>query len=776
MKRIYNYTLLAVIAFATVSCNNEELTPENLSAVSGDEVQFGLLLGNPATKTIYGDEAGNAFPIYWVNEDKVQIFSPQCLEGRRSAEYKVTVSGTKQDYADALTRTGGAGVQWSSWGDNEGELYSFYSLYPSGNYTLSDDGTKAENIVINYNQNIAVNDSGIKSDMEDCLMYAKTVGVERGNIVNLTYDPISTVIYVTLKVATGTGVTTNEYTIQSISLTAYQADDKEVAQNIAGTFSMEIANGSFAGFVDGKASSTVLAQITNPSTGGFHTISNGESLSVPLFIAPITGLNVKNWKIQVVANNTTYTKTLNIDKVLVPGEIHKITLPELSATSTVWQEENWMQNIPRNVYLSEVSLPGSWNSLNPEFQGTSPTINAQYTAGVRAFHLDTRWASTASPGKNWLESIGGSLIDDYYQKSNLNSGNMYLSVADGTGGHHVRASGSAASDSYGQVTKQNNTSFSDYLSQITGKVSDSEYMVLICSFAQESFEDASVTGKTWLQAVSDVCKDNSKVYDARNITKNTLVGDVLGHVIVIVNTLAPISNAISLPAESKCLFMYLPSSLTTDHFPATGYNQDELWRSKTTIESSGITVYNSQTQITATSSSTEGYDTDRGYAPSITERTTVLNNILAWSQENYNKTSYSHDMWIYLGLGGYQMNSYNNQVSNSHSVIAKEYNNWINNKIEQMGTEVNGKVVPYYPVGIVLINFTTDNTTNISTVTNSTLTSADVVKKILLLNNQYRLQYNPDYPTDYNPNIKVKSAAQSYSSGMNTSDAAFGWD
>ncbi len=762
MKRIYNYILLAVMAFATVSCNNEELTPDKPTAERGDEVQFGLSLGNPETKTVYGDETGNVFPIYWVNEDKVQIFSPQCLDGRRSAEYKVAVSGTQQNYADALTKTGDIGVQWSSWGDNEGELYSFYSLYPSGNYNLSADGTKAENIVINYSQNIVVNGDVIKSDMEDCLMYASKDKVKRGETVNLTYNPISTVVYVTLKVAAGTGTTTNEYTIQSISLVA--------DQDIAGTFSLKVADGSFFEFVAGKASSTVSAQIASSATGGFHTISNGESLSVPLFIAPISNPNVKNWKVQVVANNTTYTKTLNIDKVLKPGEIHKITLPELSATSTEWQEENWMQNIPRNVYLSEVSLPGSWNSLNPEFQGISPTIAAQYSAGVRAFHLDTRWASTAS-------ASSGFLVDDYYRLANLNSTNMYLSIADGTGGYHVRDGNTALANSKGQIAKQNNTSFSDYLSQITSKVSGSEYMVLICSFAQGSFEDASVTGKTWLQAVSDACAANSEVYDASKITNNTLVGDVLGSVIVIVNTLAPISSDTSLPKNSKCLFMYLPSALSSSHFPTTGYNKDYLWNSKDIISSSGIAVYNSQTQITATSASTEGYDTDRGYAPSISQRTTVLNNILTWSKENYNKTNYSHDMWIYLGLGGYQMNNNSNQVSGSHSVIAKEYNNWINDKINEMGTEVEGEIVPYYPVGITLLNFTTDNTTNISSVANSTLTTVDVVKNILLLNNKYRLQYNPDYPTDYNPNATTKSAAPSYSSGMNDSNvAAFGWD
>ena len=82
-----------------------------------------------------------------------------------------------------------------------------------------------------------------------------------------------------------------------------------------------------------------------------------------------------------------------------------------------------------------------------------------------------------------------------------------------------------------------------------------------------------------------------------------------------------------------------------------------------------------------------------------------------------------------------------------------------------MGTTPEGQSVkvPYYPVGIVLMNFVNDY--------------ASTVKNILMLNNKYRLQYDPNKPSDYNPNAKTKSAAPSYSSGMNDSDvAAFGWD
>ena len=756
MKRIYNYILLAVVALVAVSCNNEELTPDKPTAERGDEVQFGLSLGNPETKTVYGKETDDVFPIYWVNEDKVQIFSPQCLDGRRSAEYKVAVSGTQQNYADKLTKTGDIGVQWSSWGDNEGELYSFYSLYPSGNYTLSDDGTKAENIVINYSQNIVVNGDVIKSDMEDCLMYASKDKVKRGETVNLTYNPISTVVYVTLKVAAGTGATTNEYTIQSISLVA--------DQDIAGTFSLKVADGSFVEFVAGKASSTVSAQIASSATGGFHTISNSESLSVPLFIAPKTDLNVKNWKVQVVANNTTYTKTLNIDKVLKPGEIHKITLPELSATSTEWTTGNWMENIPRNVYLSEVSIPGSWNTINTDYQSKT-SISEQYAIGVRGFHLDTRWRTSDT-------SVG--------LTGNLNGTINGLSVA-----------GGAASGKFNggdRVVSGDAKTFAEYLKYVTDNIVDTngvpkeEYMVVMCTFAQDSYDYTDSEGDNWVAEISDACASNAYVYDSKNIAENTLVGDVLGKVIVIVNLEGAVT---SVPSGSKCLFVNMPLTLNSNLFGNTlnENNSGPIYKGttgSTKPTNSNIDMYHTHAQISiAGEKYEEDYQRDdvmsRGFAPTYGERRTVANNILNWSRANYGTENYEHDKWIYLGLGGYYAHlttswltgAYNgwDETDDSNLTVANDFNTWIDGKVTEMGTtlEVQSVNVPYYPVGIVLMNFVNNY--------------ASTVKKILLLNNKYRLQYDPNKPSDYNPGAKAKSAAPSYSSGMNDSDvAAFGWD
>jgi hypothetical protein len=198
------------------------------------------------------------------------------------------------------------------------------------------------------------------------------------------------------------------------------------------------------------------------------------------------------------------------------------------------------------------------------------------------------------------------------------------------------------------------------------------------------------------------------------------------------------------------------------------------------ISDTGIDMYNTQAQVciageTYTSSRDRSNVDGRGFAPTFGERKTVANNILSWSKMNYGTENYAHDKWIYLGLGGYYVEYYPggflgwgagwDDADDAHSNVAKDLNTWIDGKVTEMGTIPTGQTVkvPYYPVGIVLMNFVNNY--------------ASTVKKILLLNNAYRLQYDPDKPSDYNPNAKTKSAAPSYSSGMNDSNvAAFGWD
>lgn len=774
MKNLYNYILLAVMAFATVGCLGE-LNTDIPSAESGDEVQFGLSLPS-MTRTTYGDKnaAGTAYPIYWVDGDKVQVYSPQCLAGRNDAEYKVSVESATQNYATSLTPTGANGVQWGA------DDAMFYSVYPSGDYTILDEGSIIQNLKINFLDDFEVSADGtVTPKGADCLMFAKTPeALTPGSTVNLNYSPLATSVMLTLRGPSSESIV-DEHTIQSIKLIA--------PENvfIAGNFNVELQTVDgveryvHTGWVDGASkSNSITAQIYDKSTGAFHKIKTGDELKFAMFLAPLTGLTIdETWKVEVLVQSDvpeidgngnvtgyktaikTFTKSLafaeGFNGSLKPGMVHELpALPTLDITTAPekeWEVGDWMQNIPRNVYLSEVSIPGTWNSLNGDCQSET-SISSQYALGVRAFHLDTRWRSDNNP------YIGSTFTG--ISRPTITT----LSVAIG---------GSGKTNSYeggNLMKKESADSFAEYLKDITDEVSASEYMIVFCTFAQNSY-NGDRCPSTWYKAISDACADNDKVYDASTITNKTLVGDVLNSVIVIVNLDSPVANN-TLPASSKCLFTYVPMQLPSDYYSTATSHEDALYYG--TNEASGISMYTSHAQI-----STSGTDAincgDRGYSHPLTSRDDLVSTIWDWSKENYGTENYKHDLWIYLGLGGYIMNS-SSSGGSGYDTIENRYAPMIYNRIDEMGKND----VPYYPVGIIFMN--NKHNANYTITENNTTTTltygfSDVCKKILMLNNEYRLQYDPDKPADYKPTVTAVSAAPSYSSGMNDSNvAAFGWD
>ena len=727
MKKIYSYIMLCVWACVALCCSDEELGSSQTLIKSGDEVQFGLSLSRASSRTIYGDRDGNFFPVYWVNGDKVQIMSPQCLNGRNNAEYKVTIeeNETKPDYAESITKTGAAGVQWG-----ESNEANFYSVYPSGQYTVDEAKGVIENLRISEYQEFELPDLNkiCKPKMTHCLMYAKSSVKKTDEVVNLVYAPISTSIRLTLKNAPASVAESSPLMIQSIRLEAFDKYGKDV--NIVGNFAVNLKDSTFNSWMtDGKnadgtdkykAMNDVVATIGGEASTGYYILPQGGTMTLPLFIAP-QEVSIAYWKVHVYTDKKTFTKTIKTTeaKVLKPGMVHELTLPTLSvAANSEWDVSNWMTNIPRNVYLSEISIPGSWNSLNPDFQGVGPSISSQYASGVRAFHLDTRWKAD-------YRGIGISTSEDRFS-------NFELAVANGGGTREVGTI--AGIGTAPRVMKSDAPTFVACLTEVVSNVKSDEYMILFCSFAQDSYNNVTKIGKTWMQAINEACQSEpikDLIFDGSTLNANTVVGDVLGKIIVIVNC----ENANDeIPAGSKCLFCHIPNNLTADYFPSTG--------SKSVPLSSSITMAVSQAQITSSTGSAIS-DGTRGYYPSFSQRTTVVNNILDWSKTNYTDTNYAHDKWIYLGLGGNTASSKSSTGDSYTAVtVANTYAPIINDRIAAMGKEG----VPYYPVGIVYMNYTASGSYYEQNNQKKYITTAPTVKNILMLNNSYRLQYDPNKP------------------------------
>ena len=748
--RTHNY-LLGLSLLALVACNQENM-PERPTPTPGAEVKFGVSLNKTdVTRTIYGEEHTvddkKFFPIYWVRGDKVLVTSPQCLNGRNTAQYKVSVDTDKQqNYATSLDKIGEAGVQWG-----QKDFADFYSVYPADNASV--EGTTFSLTMPNVQYDILDNeDNKVYADMNACFMSAVSKDVPNGHDVNLTYEPLSTAIRFTLRgpLSGDPHVQTDSKVI--ISKVVLKADQTQI---IAGDFTVDMSTGTVT---PGEKRYNEITLYTHyAETGGYLTLGLNDEVELNAFVIPYENLAVnENWKLEVTtAQGVVYTTPLGGtgDGKLMPGRIHRFKgkLPSLPAPTTDWDPSNWMVNVPRNVYLSEISIPGSWNSLNKEFQyaanrsseldvnsveAQKAAIADQYKAGVRAFHIDTRW-------KGKYEAFKGYVMTD-------------LSVANGADANTIGLTGP-------KYMPKDNISFATVLKCITDHVKSNEYMMVFCTFAQNSYEE---TEGGWMKAISDACADD-RIIDARTISSNTVVGDVLGKVIVIVNCAKDPRKIDNLPKGSKCLFTYTPLELDENRY------KTQPWCTGAIVNcaDASLNMYSAQAQIMASPmDAAKGYTVSgRGYAPAWAERKQKTENILKWSLDNFQKKNYAHRDWLYNGLGGYLCTSGGKEVKDSQKEVAKELNRWIDSKMKLMAAKPTGEQTPYYPVGLVLMNYVTDATYGVP-----------VVKGILSHNNKFRKAYDPNKdpldPSNNGSTSDVNSAAPGYNSGMKDNGTdAIGW-
>ena len=751
--RTHNY-LLGLSLLALVACNQENM-PERPTPTPGAEVKFGVSLNKTdVTRTIYGEEntVKHTFPIYWVDGDKVLVTSPLCLNGRNTAQYKVTVGPDPQNYATSLDKTGEVGVQWG-----QNPTADFYSVYPADNASVQ-EGTKFRLTMPNVQTLELGGDKDVKAyaDMNACFMGAVSRKVANGKDVNLTYTPLSTAIRFTLHGPSDSqGQIGSKVVISQVVLKA----DRD--QSIAGDFTVDMNTPKPTVTVTpgGKTYNEITLYTYYPSTGGFLTLGRKDSVELNAFVIPHENLAVNDkWKLEVTtADGIVYTTSLKGigigDGTLKPGWIHRFKgkLPSLPAKDE-WDPSKWMESVPRNVYLSEISIPGSWNSLNKEFQyaadGSSvlnvnsvekqkAAIIAQYNAGVRAFHIDTRWKAP------WASSVTD------------------LSVANGADTWDKSSIGAYKG---GKVMRDGNITFATVLNCITSQVKSKEYMMVFCTFAQNSYEK---TEGEWMKAISDACAKDPNVIDASKISANTVVGDVLGKVIVIVNCQKDPSTITNLPhGSSKCLFTYTPITLNEGNFHDLKYCEGNIVNSA----SPTLKMYSSQAQTMATLDAESGFtDRDRGYCPTLAERMEKSQNILNFSKDNFGKTNYEHAHWMYHGLGGYSIDEKTGDHLTNQKEVAEKLNQWIDDKMKLMAAQPTGNQTRYYPVGLVLMNYVTNKDYGLP-----------VVKGILSLNNKFRKAYDPGKdplgPSNNGSSSDVNSAAPGYNSGMKDNGTdAIGW-
>lgn len=734
-KKMRNSVLcLAGLALILGSCVKEEL--KQVTPAPGKEVRFSGNLGNNSTtRTAYGEETAKGIKVNWKNGDKVLVYGTNCVSGRDCAEYKVTnadADGNEvlQNFANSLDKTGEFGVQWGMDGT---EKCDFYSVYPSVNNGHSTSITPAADgngvtvrahirpsqfCVFNANSD-ATAYSGTPYDekytdgtMPDAFMYAVTPNQDNGTeVVNLRYTPFSTVLkFHFAGFTTSLDLTSPYIYLQKVILTAPDG------VTVAGNFDVTIGkDGKVTSHPVGDSEASNVIEVNTILPGGSYVrLGKNMPIDFSIFTIPQNGLSLsETWNVvmQTNAGNFRYklkpsTNNTGKNSNLVAGQVHKLNIPILTVTQDITlNPADWMTQIPRNVYLSELSLPGSWYSVLEEYQGRGVNIATQYAAGVRAFNLDCRLTRETS------------------------SSSTLRLVCAGTDGV-----GTAGTD------YNNGVLVLDKMKEIGNLIANhqEEYVVVVLTVAEKPMTRKPLIGATKvygtvapqevLNAIATMLKDPSLVsyiYD-KPITPNTTVYDVLGKIIVKVNTNTSNFRADTydnVPNAMVSLASMAGGAGYTDYTDITAgvFNSMQtstIYNSKT---ESGLTFYYHQAQKTYASGSTS--------SPNLDERHAAIDDITAQSRTIYENNL--HNAWFQIGIGGYNADEDTDKLT-----TASDLNNYLLTKVQNKLLSQEG-LAPS-PVGIVLMNYCTGDSTNGN--------GAALVKAILEMNTMFRLNRDPAKP------------------------------
>lgn len=735
--KLNKITYFAAIALAMASCSEDKINNEptpNPGTANGD-VAFSASLGTAQTRTEYGDAVTTnnkitAFKVNWVLNDQVVVLSDACNEMANNAVYAVTERGgsatatTNLNIASVMTKVGDHGVQWKdATAAPTGDFYSFYpassvvdgsvdvashklsARIPTYQYLKTWDG------VYDASGNPAYDENGVlelKPNMDYAIMAGRALNVTNGQTVDLRFEPLSTVIEVTVNGPSSQG---QYFDLRSISVSS------KSGQQISGTFDATfVDNGIAPTWHTGNDSYSQVTLWTYDNTHNPIRINHGQKVVAKIFLLPNSNVNKSDLVVTIGDNNnnTLSQGLMHVSGTLQAKAINPVVLPN-TPSSTVQNLDlsRWMAQLPRNVYLTEISMPGAWYCFNntTNISGLKSTeqyqnigVAEQYTNGVRAFQTDVRVGYSRS----------GSALNRSYTKDNI-----YIA---GTGGWW-ESIGNKHYDNKG--TKF--TAILDALKDLV-KNNSQEYVMCIFNLADQSEESATIYNENkgwWLTKLAEEVNTwnnaNEYLIYGGPITPNTLLDDVKGHIIIKVG-LNDHKNEL---ANYSTIAPILMSESTTRW---TGErNGEDLksvlgWNSMEATTTQNMNWYYTEAMQT--------YDPNSGNAPTYTNRRNVINNMFTQMPGQYN----NHATWFYLGIGGYEKV---NNKTDTPMAVAANLNPYVKGKIDTVLASTNPT-----PVGIVMMNFATLSSLSYD---NTPLQSAELIRGIIQLNTKFVLRTDPNW-------------------------------
>ena len=426
------FMLGMALTASLISCTDDDLgngTVKN-PVQTGDEILFGSTLSGDTevieskveSRTVYGDRTSNGVPVYW-KEDGTDTIAIFCLQASQPANHLVNYKvmpetqdldkdGKPDKYqASSVTKVNAseAGLQWG----NPNEEHRFYAFYPASAVKGSAEENQTGQITANIPVTQQVQEwriaeatdpnalQGKKTyfglpNMNYAYMYAYNAvtpsKVQNGEFIDLQFHNLVTVLDITVQ-----GPSSGTATITNINVDAIEGTQPI----LTGDFTCNIRNtdtgvigtctpvGSF-----NEERGRISIPCYDKKTGQFIQLGPNELLNVKAYIIPQNKDNTvtqRTLRITVsLLNGAPCRKTLQTDDV-TPHKINRVILPKLVTGGTNY----WMSSLDPNIYVSELSLPGSKMSYLTSANGAkivyqNATIEEQLMDGVRAFIFHTQ--------------------------------------------------------------------------------------------------------------------------------------------------------------------------------------------------------------------------------------------------------------------------------------------------------------------------------------------------------------------------------------------------
>ena len=385
------------MAIFMCSCSENE---DSIPASPGDAISFSA--ATPQSRTYYSD----SLQLDWEADDQIGIYSAEAnaltedQDKPKNAEYKITPiynDGDHKHHADFVPVRDV--LKWGSYDD-----HTFYGAYPAERIETYPDEVDMKGIFqMKYmtNQVCTVNplDNNTNMytttpDMKNAYMVAKnTLPPTSDEHVLLTFRPVMTTLQINVTAGStgsdiGTGIIPEPTTITGVSVIMPGAlKDGKFLYNVDNS---KLNDGSV---LVGTKESVFVSFDNNGKR--YIKLNPGEKISFLVFLPPVlmdgsTGdaaklrIHTTGYQNYVIPMNVNLQQEYKFDIILPDFDPERI------------QPNNWMSYMDGKVYVSQLSIPGSYRNLQ-----SIPAGNL-LNMGVRA--LDLR-SATGDEMKTITEEI-----------------------------------------------------------------------------------------------------------------------------------------------------------------------------------------------------------------------------------------------------------------------------------------------------------------------------------------------------------------------------------